>query len=85
MVVQGKSDSIPECDWKDQIQIIGWLYQYYNTEPKDKVFADLKKNIKKITKENILLPRSFLRRTGSSATWWKTLLARLMGRGASER
>ena len=37
---------IPEEDWKDQVQIIGWLYQYYNTEPKDKVFADLKKNIK---------------------------------------
>ena len=37
---------IPEDDWKDQVQIIGWLYQYYNTEPKDKVFADLKKNIK---------------------------------------
>lgn len=52
MVVQGKSDSIPECNWKDQIQIIGWLYQYYNTEPKDKVFADLKKNVK-ITKEKI--------------------------------
>lgn len=43
---------IPEEDWRDQVQIIGWLYQYYNTEPKDKVFADLKKNIK-ITKENI--------------------------------
>jgi len=43
---------IPENGWKDQVQIIGWLYQYYNTEPKDKVFADLKKNIK-ITKENI--------------------------------
>lgn len=43
---------IPEEDWQDQVQIIGWLYQYYNTEPKDKVFADLKKNIK-ITKENI--------------------------------
>lgn len=43
---------IPEDDWKDQVQIIGWLYQYYNTEPKDKVFADLKKNIK-ITRENI--------------------------------
>ena len=43
---------IPEADWQDQVQIIGWLYQYYNTEPKDKVFADLKKNIK-ITKENI--------------------------------
>jgi len=37
---------IPEDDWKDQVQIIGWLYQYYNTEPKDKVFSDLKKNIK---------------------------------------
>ena len=24
---------IPEEDWKDQVQIIGWLYQYYNTEP----------------------------------------------------
>lgn len=37
---------IPEEDWRDQVQIIGWLYQYYNTEPKDKVFADLKKNTK---------------------------------------
>ena len=35
-----------------QVQIIGWMYQYYNTEPKDKVFADLKKNIK-ISKQNI--------------------------------
>ena len=52
LVVQGTSDSIPESDWTDQVQIIGWLYQYYNTEPKDKVFADLKKNIK-ITKEKI--------------------------------
>lgn len=39
-------------EWKDQIQIIGWLYQYYNTEKKDEVFAALKKNIK-ITKENL--------------------------------
>ena len=35
-----------------QVQIIGWMYQYYNTEPKDKVFADLKKNVK-ISKQNI--------------------------------
>lgn len=35
-----------------QIQIIGWMYQYYNAEPKDEVFAALKKNVK-ITKENI--------------------------------
>ena len=39
-------EDIPEEDWQDQVQIIGWLYQYYNTEPKDKVFANLKKNVK---------------------------------------
>ena len=35
-----------------QVEIIGWLYQYYNAELKDKTFAFLKKN-KKITKERI--------------------------------
>ncbi len=44
--------TIPEDDWKDAVQIIGWLYQYYNAEPKDEVFAALKKNIK-ISKEKI--------------------------------
>ena len=44
--------AIPEEDWTDQVQIIGWLYQYYNTEPKDRVFANLKKNIK-IGKDDI--------------------------------
>lgn len=34
------------------MQIVGWLYQYYNTEPKEQVFANLKKNIK-ISAENI--------------------------------
>ena len=51
-VIEQMVTMIPEEDWTDQVQIIGWLYQYYNTEPKDKVFADLKKNIK-ISKENI--------------------------------
>ena len=32
-----------------QVEIIGWLYQYYNIEPKNKVFA--KKG--KITKEEV--------------------------------
>lgn len=45
-VIEQMITMIPEDDWKDQVQIIGWLYQYYNTEPKDKVFADLKRNIK---------------------------------------
>ena len=35
-----------------QVEIIGWLYQYYNTEPKDAAFALLKKNVK-ISKERI--------------------------------
>ena len=51
-VIEQLVTTIPEEDWTDQVQIIGWLYQYYNTEPKDKVFADLKKNIK-ISKEKI--------------------------------
>ncbi|WP_303869632.1 BREX-1 system adenine-specific DNA-methyltransferase PglX [Acetobacterium wieringae] len=45
-------NDIPEEDFLDAVQIIGWLYQYYNTEPKQVVFDDLKKNIK-IIKENI--------------------------------
>ena len=51
-IIEQMISMIPEEDWKDAVQIIGWLYQYYNVEPKDKVFADLKKNIK-ISKENI--------------------------------
>ncbi|MFW7383506.1 BREX-1 system adenine-specific DNA-methyltransferase PglX [Vagococcus fluvialis] len=35
--------TIPESDFdvreEGQVEIIGWMYQYYNTEPKDKVFA----------------------------------------------
>ena len=52
LVRQGDAASIPEEDWRDQVQIIGWLYQYYNTEPKENVFANLKKNIK-VTKETL--------------------------------
>ncbi|WP_259384503.1 BREX-1 system adenine-specific DNA-methyltransferase PglX, partial [Bacillus thuringiensis] len=51
-VVRELVSMIEEDDWKEQVEIIGWLYQYYISEKKDEVFADLKKN-KKITKENI--------------------------------
>lgn len=51
-VIQQMIELIPEDEWKDAVQIIGWLYQYYNSEKKDDVFAALKKNVK-ITKENI--------------------------------
>lgn len=48
-VIQQMIEMIPEEDWKDAVQIIGWLYQFYNIEPKADVFA---KN-GKISKEEI--------------------------------
>ena len=36
---------IPESNFS-QVEIIGWLYQYYITEKKENVFNNLKKNIK---------------------------------------
>ena len=51
-VIEQMVTTIPEEDWTDQVQIIGWMYQYYNAEKKDDIFAALKKNVK-ITKENI--------------------------------
>ena len=62
-VVYHLTHDIPESDFdishtdedgktSGQVEIIGWMYQYYNTEPKDEVFALLKKNVK-ITKERI--------------------------------
>jgi Eco57I restriction-modification methylase len=43
--------AIDEDDWKE-VEIIGWLYQFYISEKKDEVFAGLKKN-QKIAPENI--------------------------------
>lgn len=51
-VIEQMISQIPEDNWQDAVQIIGWLYQYYNSEKKDEVFAALKKNVK-ITKDNI--------------------------------
>ena len=60
-VIDRMIKDIKEHDWKvnsslekqdNAVHILGWLYQYYNTEKKDEVFAALKKNVK-ITKENI--------------------------------
>ena len=46
-------NDIPESDWQDAVQIVGWLYQYYNTEPKAKVFSDLNEHHIKISAANI--------------------------------
>ncbi|MGB8453166.1 MAG: BREX-1 system adenine-specific DNA-methyltransferase PglX [Anaerocolumna sp.] len=51
-VVYDLVNAIKEDDFRDQVQIIGWLYQYYISEKKDEVFAALKRNVK-INKETI--------------------------------
>ena len=38
---------IPEDDWRDAVQIIGWLYQYYNDERKNAVINIYKGTVKK--------------------------------------
>ncbi|WP_052331845.1 hypothetical protein [Methanobrevibacter oralis] len=39
--------NIPEDDFKNQVEIIGWLYQYYISEKKDYVININKSNVKK--------------------------------------
>ena len=50
-IVKDINEIIPEDDWRE-VEIIGWIYQYYIAPRKEKVFKSLKKNVK-ITKENI--------------------------------
>jgi type II restriction/modification system DNA methylase subunit YeeA len=45
-------DSVEEDDFKEQVEIIGWMYQYYNTEPKSKVDAYVKNGVK-VVKEDV--------------------------------
>ena len=51
-VVHQMIELIDEEDWKDAVQIIGWMFQYYNTELKSKADLDVK-NGKKITGKNL--------------------------------
>lgn len=50
-VIQVMNRDLTEKDFQE-VEVIGWLYQYYIAEKKDEVFAGLKKN-QKITKDNI--------------------------------
>ena len=43
---------IPEEDWTEGVEIVGWMYQYYVSERKDEVFAGFKKG-KKAEREDI--------------------------------
>lgn len=45
-VIERMIADIPEEDWQEGVQIVGWMYQYYNAELKDEVFASFKKGKK---------------------------------------
>ena len=51
-VVEKLVTSIPEEDWREGVEIVGWMYQYYVSERKDEVFASFKKG-KKAERESI--------------------------------
>lgn len=42
-ILRGLVDSIPESDW-EQVEIIGWLYQFYISEKKDQVIGKVVKS-----------------------------------------
>lgn len=52
MLIDTVAEENFDVEREGQVEIIGWMYQYYNTELKDETFALLKKNVK-ITKERI--------------------------------
>lgn len=38
-VIGRMAGDIPEEDWEKNVQVLGWMYQYYNSEVKDAFFA----------------------------------------------
>ena len=45
-VVERMVSDIPESDWTEGVEIVGWMYQYYVSERKDEAFASFKKGKK---------------------------------------
>jgi hypothetical protein len=65
-LIRSLVDEIPEDDWAN-IEIIGWLYQFYISEKKDQVIGKVVKPRKTFPQ-----PPSCSRPTGSSSTWSRT-------------
>ena len=51
-VIRKMVEDIEESDWLEEVEIIGWMYQYYISEKKDSIIDVLKGN-KKINKEEL--------------------------------
>jgi len=52
-VIRELVETIEEDDFREQVEIIGWMYQYYISEKKAEVFDRLNNKKEKVTKENI--------------------------------
>ncbi len=42
-VIQHLVEDIPEQDWREGVEIVGWMYQYYNADRKDEFFSSKRK------------------------------------------
>lgn len=42
-VIQHLVEDIPEQDWREGVEIVGWMYQHYNAERKDEFFSSKRK------------------------------------------
>ena len=67
-VIQQMIELIPEEDWKDAVQIIGWLYQFYNIEPKAAALAKDEKLVRKKSQQQ----QNSLRQIGLFIIWLRT-------------
>lgn len=59
--------SIDEADFREAVEIIGWMYQYYNDERKNEVINIYKGTVKKRISRR---QRSCLPPTGWFGIWW---------------
>lgn len=50
-LIQHLVEGIPEDDWREGVEIVGWLYQYYNADLKRQLFDDFKKGKKAEAKD----------------------------------
>lgn len=52
-VVEGLVTSVPEADWTQGVEIVGWSYQFYVSERKDEYFKAKRKSKHKATRSDI--------------------------------
>lgn len=64
-ILRGLVDGIPEEDWQE-VEVIGWLYQFYIFEKKDAVIGKVVKS------EDIPAATQLFTQTGLCSIWCRT-------------